>query len=634
MIRLAILIFIVSISKSLAGDPKFPVTAIPEGLKKDVHAVIREDQMLYTLMSRSKGKCYTYFVVTILNPNGNDYAELTLDYSKLEKIADLQASVYDAAGNLIKKMKKADIYDQSAYDGYTLFSDYRFKSVDLGQATYPYTVEFEYTMEYDYIYGIDGSYIIPGEKVSVQHASYQINFPSELRPRFKTFNISTEPVKGKTKDGLESLTWDFTNLSPIKIEPYAPSNSFLPVIKVAPSDFEYSGYNGNMSSWESFGKWQLLLNKDKDILPEAAKSKVKSLTSTLSSTEEKVKVLYEYLQSKTRYVNITLGVGGLQPFEASVVDQVGYGDCKALSNYMIALLKEAGIKGYYTKVYAGSYAPEWIADFPSHQTNHIIVAVPNQADTIWLECTSQTQPFGYMGTFTGDRNALMVTESGGKVVRTPRYTADQNVQSTFATVRLDVAGDANAAVKMVFRGTQYENNHLNESISNAEDQKKWLQNNIKIPAFNILAFSVKEKRARIPSIEIDLSLALPRIASTSGKRIFLSPNLLNKSNYIPEKIESRKSSVVLPFDFTDYDTIEYQVPENIYPEFLPPTTKIQSRFGDYESTYTMNQGVLVYTRRWQMRRGTFPPESYNELVDFFKNVTRADNTKIVFLSKT
>lgn len=636
MIKLIATAFIVlaALQVSRAVDPKYPVSDIPEELKKNVNAVVREDKMIYTILSRSQGKCYNYFAVTILNPNGKKFAERDLFYDKLTKISDLEANVYDAFGKLVKKLKKNEISDESAFDGVSLFSDNRVKSIDLKQGFYPYTVEFEYTVVYDFLYSIDGSVIVPGENVSVQHASYQLVFPNNLRPRYKTLNITHEPTSGKTSDGLEFLSWDFNSLTAIKYEPFAPSRSFLPQIIAAPTAFEFAGYVGDMSTWEKYGQWIQLLNRNRDVIPPATKAKVAQLTKDLRSTEEKVKVLYEFLQSKTRYVSISLGIGGLQPFEASVVDEMSYGDCKALSNYMVTLLKEVGIKGYYTTVYAGSNPPKIMLDLPSHQDNHVIVAVPNEADTIWLECTSQTNPFGYMGKFTGDRHALMITESGGKIVRTPRYSAEKNVQSTSADVVIETTGDATANVKTVYSGIQYETDDLDNAIRNFETQKKWLQNNIKIPTFDIVDFTMTEHKNKLPSIDINVNLSLKKLAPVSGKRIFLTPNLMNRNSFIPEKIENRKTNIVLSSDFTDSDTIRYHVPEGIYPEFLPEPTKIKTRFGEYESNYKIDNGLIIYTRKFQMRRGEFPPDAYGELVDFFKNITKADNTKIVFLSKT
>ena len=60
------------------------------------------------------------------------------------------------------------------------------------------------------------------------------------------------------------------------------------------------------------------------------------------------------MQNNTRYISIQLGIGGWRPFEAAYVASKGYGDCKALSNYMYSLLKEAGILSYYTLVKAGA----------------------------------------------------------------------------------------------------------------------------------------------------------------------------------------------------------------------------------------------------------------------------------------
>jgi hypothetical protein len=334
-------------------------------------------------------------------------------------------------------------------------------------------------------------------------------------------------------------------------------------------------------------------------------------------------------------VGIQLGIGGYQPFEASVVDETGYGDCKALSNYMVTLLNEVGIKSYYTLINAGAGAPKMDPLFPSSQFNHVVVAVPNVSDTLWLECTSQTNPFGYMGDFTGDRSALMITENGGKIVKTPKYTATDNTQSRTGDVFVDLAGDAKAKVKTTYRGLQYENNDLNSILNDQyDDQKKWIQKNFKIPAFDVASFNMTNKKDKIPSAVVNADLVIRRFATVSGKRIFLTPNLLNKSTYLPEKLEKRKTTVVLRRPFTDLDTIRYHLPEGIYPEFLPEAVKIRSRFGEYEATFTIEQGKLIYIRRLKMNKGEFPAESYTEFSEFFKSLNKADNTKIVFMSKT
>ncbi len=634
MKKLFVLLVVLSCSFiGYAADLKYPVSEIPSELKENVDAVVREDQIIFKILAKDKATFYAHLVVTIFNEKANYYASETVGYSKLIKVNDINGYVYSAEGKQIKKLKNSEIYDRAAFDGFSLYSDNRIKAINLQQAIYPYTVEIEYELDFKYLYFIPGS-SWGGEKVSYQNASYQLIYPSDLTPHYQLLNIDGLPKKEKTAEGLESITWSFKNLKPIKLEKYAPSREIIPRIIAAPSTFEYDGYLGNMSSWREYGKWNALLNKDRDVLPEVTKRKVREITNGLVTTEQKTKAIYEYLQAKTRYVSIQLGIGGLQPFPASVVDETGYGDCKALSNYAVAMLKEVGIKGYYTTIEAGEHATQVKTDFPSHQFNHVVVAVPNGKDTLWLECTSQTNPFGYQGTFTEDRWALMITEDGGKLVRTINYTPEQNLQSRTATVSLDINGNAKAKVRTTAKGIQYENNNLNWALSSTEKQKKWIEKNTKIPNFNIISFSMTEIKDKIPSALVTLDLTLNRYASVSGKRLFVSPNLMNKISSIPPKMAERKTDVILKTNYLDLDTIQYSLPENLYPEFLPEPVKINSKFGEYEASFQFDAGKVTYIRRMKVWKGRFPKETYNELVDFYKNVSKADNIKLVFLNKT
>lgn len=635
MRTLIFLLLLLTIQASGADEPKYPVSQIPEEMKKGMYAVIRQKEVRVDIQSKSSSSYYAKQVITILNSKAKEYAIVGVGYDKLRSIKFMKAVVYDALGKEIKKLKQSDIVDQSDYDGFSLLSDNRSKSADLSQASYPYTIEFEYEVQLKFLYSAPDYFVYRDDEVSTQHQTYTISYPGELKPRYKLFKVE-EPNMEKLTDGREQLKWKFDNVVPQKFEKYAGDfEKSVPNICVSPVDFEFGGYVGKMDTWKDFGTWQAKLNEGRAILPEETKLKVKELTKDAKTDEDKVRLLYEHLQNKTRYVSIQLGIGGLQPFEAKTVDETGYGDCKALSNYMVALLHEVNIIGYYTTIKAGANESAVDPTFPSDQANHVIVAVPNKKDTLWLECTSQTNPFGWMGKFTDDRYAMMVTEQGGVLVKTPTHPAERNIQSREAEVYLDASGNARANVRTKYQGLQYENDGLDFVVNKQhDDQKKWIQNTTQIPSFDVEKFSMRDSKDRIPSAEVEVQLILNRYATVSGKRIFLSPNLMNRSTLVPEKLEKRNSTIVLRMPYIDHDRISYHLPEEIYPEFLPEPIILKSRFGEYESGFKIDQGSLIYTRKIKMNKGEFPADSYNELIEFYKNINKADHIKMVFMNKT
>src|SRR5690606_16810927 len=98
------------------------------------------------------------------------------------------------------------------------------------------------------------------------------------------------------------------------------------------------------------------------------------------------------------------------------------GDCKGLTNYTLALLKAVGVESHYAVVEAGRAKIDLEEDFPTlAQGNHVILAIPHKGGYHWLDCTSQYLPFGYIGDFTDDRKAFVVTPEGGEIVGTTAY---------------------------------------------------------------------------------------------------------------------------------------------------------------------------------------------------------------------
>lgn len=615
---------------------KYPVSEIPEDLKQGMYAVIREQAQEYEIKAINRSRLKVKLAITILNSKASDYASLVVDYDKDTEVEYLEGSVYDAEGKQIKKLKNSDIIDRSAISGYSLYEDNRMKIADLSQEIYPYTVEFEYQVYRKVLYSIPGFTLYTDDEISSQLSSYSIIYPASLKPRYHLYKIE-EPTKTVLADQRIQLDWTFKDIIPEKFEKWSPPiNRVVPNVALAPSEFEFSGYKGNMSTWQGIGKWQILLNQGRDELPAETKLKVKQLTAGLKTDWEKIDVLYKYMQSKTRYVSVQLGIGGFQPIDARTVDQVGYGDCKALSNYMIALLKAAGITGYYTWVYGGEGMRAVSPDFPIDYFNHIIVAVPQKRDTVWLECTSQIMDTGFLGDFTSNRYALMVTEGGGKLVKTPTYSAEQNRQITKIDVLISPTGESIADLKRIQTGLQSENRGLSSIIeaNQLDEQKKWLEKAFDLPSYNVRSYRFTKSDSIVPVAEITANLEVRKYSTVSGKRLFVTPNMLNKFSVSVEKTDNRKNPIVRRMAFIDIDTVVYSIPEPFNPEYQPNPIKVSSRFGEYEAQFKQDQNRFIYIRRLKMNSGEFPPESYDELIGFLKAISKADNTKVVFVNKT
>ena len=381
---------------------------------------------------------------------------LSVPYDALDRINYLRGAVYDAQGHLLHQLRPAEIGDQGLGSaGGSFMTDLRVRYADLRQPTLPYTVEFDYEVTSNNTLFYPDWQPQSDENVALENATLQVTTPTALALRFEEqllpAGAAAAPV---VAGGQTTYRWQLAARSAVEAEPLSPPLSeLLPAVHLAPAAFEVQGYAGSLDSWQNLGLWNYQLGKGRDLLPPALAAKMAQLLISDPDPRARARKVYEYLQSSTRYVSVQLGLGGWQTAPASAVASGGYGDCKALSNYTCAMLKAAGLPAYVALVGAGSDHADVRTNFPSSQFNHAILCMPlaahgsTPADTIWLECTSQTEAFGYMGSFTGNRHALLLTPEGGRLVATPRYGAQANRQQRRTELWLDATGNAKATVR-------------------------------------------------------------------------------------------------------------------------------------------------------------------------------------------
>ena len=629
------LIFTLSIllitSTNTQAQNQWAADKIPADLKEKAHAIVRTSETLFTVKNIGEATEKNHIVITILDEQGMKYASQVVFYGKLNKINDLEGTLYDAKGEKVRRLKKDDTRDGSAFSDGTLFSDNRYKYAEFKYAVFPFTVEFTYeTTSKNMLFYPTWFPQENEESVSVESSLFKVKMPTGMELRYKMLNGMSNPNIENLADG-KAYTWGVKGQKVYENEIYAPKSVLRGMgVLTAPAEFETEGYQGSAKTWKELGDFDNLLAKNRDVLPENVKQEVQQLVSGISDPILKTKKIYEYLQSKTRYISIQLGIGGWQPFEAKQVASTGYGDCKALSNYTQALLKNVGIESHYVSISAGAGQREIQADFPSQQFNHAIVCVPMKTDTIWLECTSQDNPFGYLGTFTSDRYALLATPQGGKLIRTPSYKPTDNQQIRKIEVALADDGNATAEALTTFTGTLQESYASIKTQLSPEDQKKALYKTIEIPSFELNNFSIQEEKKRNPSATVKLSLAVRKCASKSGTRMFLNPNLMSVENSIPPVSDKpRVHEVELRNTYTETDSVSYVLPKNIQVEAKPEIVKFESKFGSYFADFQIKDGKLLYLRKFVRNKGKFPPTAYVEMIDFYKKIAKADKMQVV-----
>ena len=624
-------IFLLVTLSALAGDGEYAVSKIPPGLLKNANAVLRFEDIRFELLNTKEAIETNHYVITILNENADDWADFQEYYDKLQEINSVEGILYDANGKQLKRIKTKDLQDISGVGDYSLMDDKRIKKHNFYYRAYPYTIEYEVVIHHNNTLFFPMWSPQGDEKLSVQHSQIDIVCPSDYQFRYKAFNFHGEPVTSIEKNKRQT-TWIANDMPAIVREPFSPLwHDLTTVVIFGPTAFQIQDYKGNMASWQDFGRFVYSLKQGRDHLPDNIKQTIHQIADGINEPVEKIARLYEYMQKNTRYISVQLGIGGWQPFDATYVATKGYGDCKALSNYMYSILKEAGITSYYTIIRAGENAEYITDDFPSQQFNHVILCVPVKKDTIWLECTNQTMSAGYLGDFTCNRYGLLINENGGTLVRTPKYGLTDNLEIRKLKSVLDENSSLKIQVNTTYKGLEQDDVHGMINYLSKDKVKEYLQRQLDFPTYDLDKFEYKENKSMIPEVEEKLNLYVSNYATITGKRLFIVPNVMSRSNIKLKTDEERKYDIILHDEYRDIDSVEIEIPGGYEAESFPQPASIETKFGKYYSTTKLSGNKIWYYRTMECYSGRFPAKDYTELVKFYDAIYKADRNKVVLV---
>lgn len=560
---------------------------------------------------------------TILNRSGEKKGDFTCYVSPTITLSNFSGTISDAQGKVIRKLRRADLKYTEISE--SLADDAAFYYLECHSAVYPYTVRIEYELTMK-----NGILCFPSFMplttigTQLEKGVYTLSVPQGLQFGYKCRNISEPNLS--TMVNRDIYTWTIENTPAIRIERASPPLlELVPQVVAIPYDFQYEGTKGSLRNWGSYGIWQCSLNADRGQLPEALRAEVHQRTDTLQSPRDKIRALCDYLGNTTRYVSIQLGIGGQQPMKAEDVYKTKFGDCKALTNYLKAMLSECGIDSDYAMVH--TQRRRMYPDFASPmQANHVILRVPQPNDTLWLECTNPEIPFGYVHKNIAGHDAIVFGDNKGTMVTLPQYADTLNRMVRQVEVRIAEDGSAEGHITERYEANCYESIMYFTKIDNKE-RTNHLLSDLKIPIIKVINVAVDEKKRAIPSIEISYDFASPSYGTMTGNRYFLPQNPFSNRSLVHDK--ERLYDIYHETGFLDKTSIRIELPDNLSIEAMPKPCRIETPFGWFLLQIVYLDRKLCIEQHLCIYSGTHSRTLFEQYRTFINECEAAFNARIV-----
>lgn len=604
-----------------------------QDIAKDANSIIVDAQTEIICKSKTQSTERETRTITILNRQGLDAAQFFCGCDMFRSLQKFSGEIFNASGQSVRKIKKSELH-KSEYSSSLTTDDYHYY-YECNFPSFPFTVKYTWEMKCNNGL-IAYSTFMPQTDFNqgVEKATYRIELPAGQQCRYRALNTDGNRIQVKSSTGPEGqqiIEATADKLLPIRQEPFGPTFAELsPCVYFAPSAFSFDKSEGDMSTWQKYGEWQYKLLEGRDQLSEPFKSQLPELTAHCTTDRDKVKAIYDYLAKTTRYVSIQLGIGGLQPIAASDVCRTGFGDCKGLSNYARAMLKEIGIPSTYTVI--STVNERLLPDFSSvNQMNHVILQVPLPQDTLWLECTNPQLPFGYIHQDIAGHDALLIQPTGGKIHRLPTYPDSLNTQCITADITLSSEAEAKIKVNEVSRLFQYEN-EAGIVYQEPNKQKDWIRSDINLPQADILNLQISECKEAEPSITFNYTIDSNQYGHKTGSRLFIPTNVFRKGFSVP-RFMKRIHPIHINFGYLDADSIRIRIPEGYTIEGLPRPANVNSKFGSFHSSIKVNDTEIIIVHSLSMHKGIYNPEEYAVFIDFRRQVAEQYNGKIILKRK-
>lgn len=407
----------------------------------------------------------------------------------------------------------------------------------------------------------------------------------------------------------------------------------IPAEPGATSDYDWSD-RFSVSTFKSYaeiGDYYGRLHAAAAAATPAVTELAARIVGPVTDRAAQARLLSNWVTQNVRYVAVSVGQGTLAPTPADETIANRYGDCKADTALLAALLAARGIASEAVLINT-NLARYVLPETPVADFNHVILYVPEL--DLYVDPTWNLAAFGVLPWGQYDKPIVHAVAGQSRVARTPPQRAEDNVSevATVATVSPD--GRISGTTREHARGAM------------ATDLKGWMAVGLTgdraasqlraqgMPGSGAWISSPRDDTAREVLLLARFKLADPidlaageALAPPGGLRFLPRPG-----TFLLGMQDTPRRHPFPCYAGRQVETIEVKVPPGLKPTRLPPDRRWTTAIAEYVSSYVFSDGTLSVRREFIARpQGqACAADQSRELVGLMSNIRRDYRAVVVF----
>ncbi len=607
-----------------------PVYAHAEQPQREAGAIILKDIDKTTVFGNFTYTTFEHEKIKILNKRGvNDYCEVVLPYSTdYQKIEILDAKTITPEGKILKPGKKAinDVTPPFIVSA-PIYSDIKYRTITMPGCTPESTIDYEVRITTIKPYMdnnfFDSDHLQTSDPIEL--STYALSFPKDMKFNYRQYNFTNPP--SIVENGNRFVyTWELKNIPQI-----IPEQNMPPM-----SDISNRVAVSTVPSWDALAIWYWGLAGGQYETDPALNQKIEELTKGLSTRDEKIRAIYNYVSLNIRYVGIEFGIEGYKPHKAMDIFKNKYGDCKDHATLLIAMLKHIRVTAYPVLVDTAGIA-KMDPTLPSPgQFDHEIVAIPQDNGFWFLDSTSDVTGYHDLPPMDQGRDVVIIQPDKAIIIKTPVFPAETNSIIDDRTVNIKDNDSINISMKLTYNGvySMYEKSMLRGM--KPIQRKSFIEEtaNSVCPGALVNSYDISDIYSLNIPVNISLDFTCQDYVIKAGDLLIVKvPNMSmeNLSQIVAR--DKRTYSLIIGYNFEKKNIVTFNIPEGYRIRYMPDNTSYGNKFGSFTVSYKRLEKHLAYTGTMLSDAYSVQPTDYVLIKQLFNNAVITGKNQVVVFEK-